>query len=175
VRAQIFQKRGDSVNMIKKLLILTLLLALFWGTAFSAADFLQTKLPPAPIMATQEVETTRHSHDFGMLNGYKGYRHHRPGFRRHKDGWWYPKEAFNDASNINKTSVKQQNTPAEATQNDQPRAANNRPSTRKQKTKPSHPSSKHIAWCAKKYRSYRAFDNTFQPKRGKRKTCRSPY
>jgi hypothetical protein len=33
----------------------------------------------------------------------------------------------------------------------------------------------HIRWCQNRYRSYRASDNTFQPYRGPRRACRSPY
>ena len=33
----------------------------------------------------------------------------------------------------------------------------------------------HYEWCASRYRSYRAFDNTFQPNRGPRQQCLSPY
>ncbi|WP_292896336.1 BA14K family protein [Nitratireductor sp.] len=33
----------------------------------------------------------------------------------------------------------------------------------------------HLAWCDSKYRSFRASDNTFQPYRGPRKHCVSPY
>ncbi|WP_370633343.1 BA14K family protein [Nitratireductor sp. B36] len=33
----------------------------------------------------------------------------------------------------------------------------------------------HLAWCGGKYRSFRASDNTFQPHRGPRKRCVSPY
>ncbi|WP_136656376.1 BA14K family protein [Nitratireductor sp. XY-223] len=33
----------------------------------------------------------------------------------------------------------------------------------------------HINYCYRKYRSYRAYDNTFQPYHGPRKQCRSPY
>ncbi|MDF1778959.1 MAG: BA14K family protein [Rhizobiaceae bacterium] len=33
----------------------------------------------------------------------------------------------------------------------------------------------HYAWCDARYRSYRAYDNTFQPYHGRRKQCRSPY
>lgn len=33
----------------------------------------------------------------------------------------------------------------------------------------------HIRWCYKRYRSYRAYDNTFQPYHGPRRACRSPY
>ena len=33
----------------------------------------------------------------------------------------------------------------------------------------------HIEWCLSRYRSYRAYDNTFQPYHGGRKQCWSPY
>ena len=45
---------------------------------------------------------------------------------------------------------------------------------------PSHqvikePSSRHHDWCAERYKSYRADDNSFQPLSGPRRPCRSPY
>ena len=36
-------------------------------------------------------------------------------------------------------------------------------------------SSRHVRWCYNRYRSYRAWDNTFQPYHGPRRQCRSPY
>lgn len=33
----------------------------------------------------------------------------------------------------------------------------------------------HVRWCHARYRSYRAWDNTFQPYHGPRLQCRSPY
>jgi hypothetical protein len=33
----------------------------------------------------------------------------------------------------------------------------------------------HVAWCYSRYRSYRDWDNTFQPYNGPRRECRSPY
>jgi len=35
--------------------------------------------------------------------------------------------------------------------------------------------SPHVRWCANRYRSYRAYDNTFQPYHGPRRQCYSPY
>eukprot|EP01013_Petalomonas_cantuscygni_P029868 TRINITY_DN55761_c0_g1_i1.p1 TRINITY_DN55761_c0_g1~~TRINITY_DN55761_c0_g1_i1.p1 ORF type:complete len:172 (+),score=14.06 TRINITY_DN55761_c0_g1_i1:61-576(+) len=46
---------------------------------------------------------------------------------------------------------------------------NNRP----QQTNGLNP--KHYAWCDNRYRSYRSYDNTFQPYNGPRKQCLSPY
>ena len=36
-------------------------------------------------------------------------------------------------------------------------------------------SSAHVNWCYDRYRSYRAWDNTFQPYHGPRRQCWSPY
>jgi hypothetical protein len=33
----------------------------------------------------------------------------------------------------------------------------------------------HVQWCYNRYRSYRAYDNTFQPYHGPRQQCYSPY
>lgn len=34
---------------------------------------------------------------------------------------------------------------------------------------------KHVSWCKRKYRSYQVHSDTFQPFKGPRKHCRSPY
>lgn len=34
---------------------------------------------------------------------------------------------------------------------------------------------RHEEWCYDRYRSYRAYDNTYQPYNGRRRSCRSPY
>lgn len=36
-------------------------------------------------------------------------------------------------------------------------------------------SSRHVQWCADRYRSYRASDNTYVPRAGVRAVCNSPY
>lgn len=33
----------------------------------------------------------------------------------------------------------------------------------------------HTSWCYNRYRSYRAYDNTYQPNYGSRRACVSPY
>ena len=33
----------------------------------------------------------------------------------------------------------------------------------------------HVGWCYRRYRSYREYDNTFQPYHGRRRQCVSPY
>lgn len=34
---------------------------------------------------------------------------------------------------------------------------------------------RHVNWCYNRYRSYRAYDNSFQPYHGSRQVCYSPY
>ena len=41
---------------------------------------------------------------------------------------------------------------------------------------PQYPgASSHVGWCYSRYRSYRAYDNTYQPYYGQRRECISPY
>ena len=86
-------------------------------------------------------------------NGYRGYRHRRHGYRYH-DGWWFPAGAFIAGAIIGN-------------------AINSAP--------PPPPryyrvgGSAHVAWCYNRYRSYREWDNTFQPYHGPRQQCYSPY
>lgn len=41
--------------------------------------------------------------------------------------------------------------------------------------RPQRLGSAHVRWCYDRYRSYRAYDNTFQPYNGPRRQCWSPY
>ncbi|MGU3576741.1 BA14K family protein [Brucellaceae bacterium C25G] len=86
----------------------------------------------------------------GHWNGHQGYQHSRPGYRRHSDGWWYPIAAFALGAAI-----------VGATKSSQP--------------KQPVMSQAHVNWCANKYRSYRAYDNSYQPYEGPRAQCYSPY
>jgi hypothetical protein len=80
-------------------------------------------------------------------HGHRGYRDYRPGYRRHSDGWWYPLAAFGLGAAIGGAIA------------NQPQAGGG----------------SHQSWCANRYRSYRAYDNTFQPYNGPRQQCVSPY
>jgi len=80
----------------------------------------------------------------GYHNGYRGYRHKRPGYRQ-QNGFWFPLAAFGLGAIIG-GSV----------------AGNNYGNA-------------HVQWCYNRYRSYRAYDNTFQPYNGPRRACYSPY
>lgn len=85
-------------------------------------------------------------------NGHRGYRHPRRGYRQY-NGWWFPYGAFTFGTIIGPGY-------------NYPSYPNYRPRGLSQA---------HYTWCHRKYRSYRAYDNTFQPYHGPRRACRSPY
>jgi len=80
-------------------------------------------------------------------NGHRGYRSHRDGYREH-NGWWFPLAAFAAGALIAGAAQ-----PAPVVVAPNP----------------------HVDWCARTYRSYNPYDNTFQPFRGPRAYCISPY
>jgi hypothetical protein len=84
--------------------------------------------------------------------GYRGYRYYRPGYRRHGD-FWFPPAAFIAGAIIGGALAAP-------------------PPVRGGRY---HYSPTHVEWCFARYRSYRAYDNTFQPYHGPRRQCRSPY
>ena len=90
----------------------------------------------------------RRGDDYGWWNGHRGYRHYRKGYRRHGD-FWFPLAAFAAGALI--TGAINNNTRVYSGGN------------------------AHVAWCYDRYRSYRAYDNTFQPYHGPRQQCYSPY
>ncbi len=81
----------------------------------------------------------------GYWHGHRGYRHSRPGYRRSNDGWWYPLAAFGAGAIIGGAIAHQP-----------PRGSG------------------HVQWCANRYKTYRASDNTYQPTSGPRRQCVSP-
>lgn len=87
----------------------------------------------------------------GYYGRYRGSRHYRPGWRRH-NGWWFPPAAF--ALGLALGAAPRYAEP--------PRHYRGLPRA-------------HYRWCDRNYRTYRASDNTFIPRRGVRAECRSPY
>ncbi|NTA36213.1 BA14K family protein [Agrobacterium salinitolerans] len=85
-------------------------------------------------------------HRNGWYNGHRGYRDRRPGYRYH-NGYWFPLAAFAAGAII---------------------------SGAMQQPRPAYGGS-HVAWCQNRWRSYRAYDNTYQPYNGPRRICVSPY
>lgn len=88
---------------------------------------------------------------YGYYKGYRGYRYRRDGYHRHSDGWWYPLAAFGTGLVIGGAIAPQQ-----------------RPAY-------SNSTSAHVDWCYSRYRSYSAYDNSFQPYYGPRQQCISPH
>ncbi|MCF3640500.1 BA14K family protein [Rhizobium sp. TRM95111] len=121
-----------------------------------------TGLVPAPAMAmpragvaasaSTDVETVQYRYRRGYYRGHRGYRYARPGYRRWDDGYWYPYAAFGTGVIIGGAIASQPRVYRDAGVN--PR---------------------HVEWCYARYRSYRAYDNTFQPYGGPRQQCLSPY
>lgn len=81
-------------------------------------------------------------------NGQRGYRERRPGYRRH-NGFWFPAGAFIAGAIVG------------GVLNDQPRMRSS--------------GSAHVRYCENRWRSYRAYDNSYQPSSGPRRACISPY
>lgn len=80
----------------------------------------------------------------GYYNGHRGYRDRRAGYRQY-NGYWYPLAAFAAGAIIGGAAQAQ----------------------------PSYGNS-NASYCASRYRSYRAYDNTYQPTNGPRRQCVSP-
>lgn len=78
-------------------------------------------------------------------NGKRGYRERRSGYRQY-NGYWFPPAAFALGAIIG-GSVNRAPTMSRA----------------------------HVAWCQDRWRSYRAYDNSYQPNNGPRRACASPY
>ncbi len=95
-------------------------------------------------------------------HGHRGHRHHRHGYRYHQ-GYWFPPAAFALGAIIGGAIAA---------------APAPRYYERRVYPAPVHRysvGSAHERWCYDRYRSYRAWDNTFQPYHGPRRQCWSPY
>ncbi|WP_269581300.1 BA14K family protein [Roseibium sp. Sym1] len=91
-------------------------------------------------------------------NGYRGYRKYRRGYRRY-NGWWFPPVAFPYGLRVLPPQRYIAPPPLVIVP---PAYTGYLPPV-------------HYQWCARRYRSYRAVDNSFQPYRGPRRACVSPY
>lgn len=147
------------MNIMTKVLSAVSLSVVMTFTSFASANAMPLPSVKAPqISKVEDVQYRRYrdrdprwSRDRrpGWHGGYRGYRDRRPGYRRHSDGWWYPLAAFTAGAII-----------GGAINNSRPAYAG---------------SSRHIRWCADRYRTYRASDNTYVPRAGVRAQCVSPY
>ena len=87
--------------------------------------------------------------DYYYYNGHRGYRERRSGYRYY-NGYYFPAGAFIAGAIIGSVI------------NSQPKVVY-------------RSGGSHVDWCYNRYRSYRAYDNTFQPYGGPRQQCYSPY
>jgi hypothetical protein len=142
-------------NITKALSAATLAVAMTF-TSMTAASPLPLPVAKSPQVSQVEEVQYRRDRDFrdrrdyrrqGYYNGRQGFRDRRPGYRRHSDGFWYPLAAFGAAAIIGGAIA------------NQPRSGG----------------SSHVQWCANRYQSYRASDNTYVPRAGVRARCVSPY
>ena len=90
----------------------------------------------------------RKSGKSAYYNGHKGYPYQRPGYREH-NGLWFPAGAFIAGALVTGAIINNNNDNGGG--------------------------SSHVEWCYDHYRSYRAYDNTFQPNYGQRRQCNSPF
>lgn len=98
----------------------------------------------------QDRREWRRDNRYSYYRGHRGYRDYRPGYRQY-NGFWFPAAAFITGAIV-----------GGAIAGDSGVRVRNYGSA-------------HVNWCADRYRSYRASDNTFQPYNGPRRTCISPY
>ncbi len=112
---------------------------------------------PVPIEKAQYRDSCRDGRYVdrpGYYHGHRGYRGYRPGYRRHNDGFWYPRAVFGLGAAI-MGGMATQRPP-------RPQMGMALPA-------------QHVRWCQSRYRSYDGYSNTFQPNRGPRQSCVSPY
>jgi hypothetical protein len=81
----------------------------------------------------------------GWYRGHRGYRYYRPGYSYY-DGYWFPSFLFGALLG---SAIAGQ--PSRVYDDDA-----------------------HTRWCYERYRSYRAWDDTYQPYYGPRRQCWSP-
>jgi hypothetical protein len=110
-----------------------------------------------PVSASNlPVQPVAHRHGFYRVRGVYYYNGHRgvvvarPGYRYHR-GYWFPAAAFAAGAAVGAAVAA-------------PPPAYYR-----------RPAAAHVAWCYETYRSYRAWDNSYQPYEGPRRQCWSPY
>jgi hypothetical protein len=150
--------------------------------SYAATVTLAPRLNPTPQAepATERIDYRRGykkrghhgKRQYPYYNGRRGYRTYRHGYRRHH-GWWFPPAAF---------SYRYRYVPPQRSIYPPPLVLTPPPAVIQP---PAHVfvppppaaylSPAHYQWCDRRYRSYRAADNSFQPYHGPRRACISPY
>ncbi len=99
--------------------------------------------------------------NYGWYNGHRGYRRYQPGFRSY-NGFWFPGAAFIAGAVI-----------GNALADSDPYY--DEPYYGERYYRRDYSGGSHVDWCYNRYRSYRSWDNSFQPYHGPRQQCYSPY
>ncbi|PBB18884.1 BA14K family protein [Mesorhizobium sp. WSM4313] len=124
------------------------------ATLASPAEAMPLAAPAAPTSVTSQATPIWCRRGFYVVggayyyNGYRGYWRMLPGYRYYK-GYWFPAAAF--AAGVAAATVAPPPPPA------------------------ARLAAPHVRWCFDHYRSYRAWDNSYQPYDGPPQQCRSPY
>jgi hypothetical protein len=155
---------GKKDSVMNKLISSGIGLAVM-ATSVAVAPIPTMALPLAPELAAPvqsdvlQVQQVRRFERRGgriFLNGHRGYREPRRGYREF-DGFWFPAAAFLGGLIIGGA--------LDGPRYDSPRYV--RPGYRL--------TNSHVRWCYDRYQSYDASSNTFQPYNGPRRECFSPY
>jgi hypothetical protein len=131
-------------------------LATALATSFAVASIVPVNAAPVYVPQTAGVSSNvqdvdwrgrdriiiRNGHHY--WRGHRGSSHWRHGYRRHGN-FWFPLAAFATGAIISGA------------------IANDRP--------PVYRGGSHVQRCYARYRSYRAYDNTYQPYNGPRRQC----
>jgi|GEM_PF-1634417 len=116
----------------------------------------------------------------GILNGYKGYRYRRPGYKSAGDGWWYPAAAFPKRAVTEQfmqkpaviaRSPEEKSKPAKA----KPEVKKAKPRPRKRAASYAALIAEHKQWCAAHHASYNPDTNNYREGFGQKRQCVSPY
>jgi hypothetical protein len=156
------------MTLFRKLSV-TAVSALMLVGSLGAANAMPLPATPSVPAASSDVTNVQYYRHYGgrpgwdggrrgWYGGHRGYRGYRDGYRYH-DGYWFPLAAFGAGALIGGAIASQ------------PRYVEPAPVYRSGAgINPSH-----YQWCSERYRSYDSYSNTFQPNRGPRQTCLSPY
>ena len=130
----------------------TVLMIFSQAAHISAGPLYQPPIMSPSDEVVQSVTSWRGFRSMGGVyyyNGYRGIVVARPSYRFYR-GYWFPPGAFATGVIIGLSLA----TPIE---------------------RPAGLTAAHIRWCLQRYRTYRVYDNTYQPYSGPRRECWSPY